>query len=249
MADKIKDSLRASYERVKNILEIESKSIGEIFNLLKAEFCKSANISDEKWEKLKSLKKSSINLDEMAVEETTLEKTIKKLAKNIKEKNNEKEENSEEDNKKPRRNFVIKWSNSFIKNLTNMPREEGIEAVKQEITSQLKGQGVTDEWLQKPCKTITNGDSKKQIHFPEGTTFIDAFSYVMYESLTKNDPLFESIQDPKSKKSNEQENTTGEELEDDLLDPNKKGTFKKEDNKKGTNQNTPKTTEPQPGLS
>lgn len=209
MANKIKDSLKEALKKIKNTPNIESKSNEEIYNLLKTEICKSANISEEQWKEISSKNKIRVDVENMSLEDVSLDKSIRKLAHKIKQDEQVKQESSENDPKRKKIKFTINMDAAFKNKVVNMSKIEGIEAVKQEIISQAASQGLSSEMLERPCKTVSNANSKQQINLPDGTKFIDALAEITYDDIMGKDPFNKQQDEPDKKPVYEEEPGVG----------------------------------------
>lgn len=214
MENELKTKLKNVFKEIKNIPDIEQKSIEEISELFKSKLSSSLEMTPERWKKLKNHKKLNFDLENMSVEEKSLDSFTEKFAKKIK-----KEKEEKIDAKESKYKFTITFNNSKKRHISSLERFDGIQAVRFEIIKQAQAQGITVEMLERPCNVFKNSLTKSQINFPENTKFIDAATTIAYLSIMGKDP-FENSSEKEDSKPNYSPKSSAEELMEDMLGKN-----------------------------
>ena len=214
MENELKTKLKNVFKEIKNIPDIEQKSIEEISELFKSKLSSSLEMTPERWKKLKNHKKLNFDLENMSVEEKSLDSFTEKFAKKIK-----KEKEEKIDAKESKYKFTITFNNSKKRHISSLERFDGIQAVRFEIIKQAQAQGITVEMLERPCNVFKNSLTKSQINFPENTKFIDAATTIAYLSIMGKDS-FANADEKEDSKPSYRPKSSAEELMEDMLGKN-----------------------------
>ena len=210
MANKIQEKLKACVESLKTKKDISSLTAEELQTDIEKEFQSTLKITPEKWIELCKHKLLKFDIEDMSMQEESLKTITEKLADKIKNKQNEKDE------KEGHFKLTVAIPSSEKARIAKLDTKEGLIAVKEIIIKQAADQGIPESKLDRPCKQITNINTKQSVQFPEDTKFIDSLSYVLLANIKGKD-AFANEGIKKENKPEHKTPSTVEEMMDNLL--------------------------------